>query len=138
MAESTLALPPIRCLTKEEAAAYLGIGVTLFEQQHLPAVRFGRRVVYDRVDLDAWLDEYKSRGRARKETLWPVKPASTGERTLASGGSMSYCPTANAYAEALRPRTGKKQEPSLRSSNTTLTSKANSALALPARGRKPL
>src|SRR5712692_6608513 len=133
-----LSLPPVRCLTKKQAAAYLGIGVTLFEQQHIPAVRFGRRLVYDRVDLDAWLDEYKRRGRARKETLWPVKPASTGERTLVSGGPMSYCPTADAYAEALRPRTGKQQKPSLRSRNTKPTSKAHSELARPARGRKPL
>lgn len=96
MNEPTLGLPAIRCLTKEEAAAYLGIGVTLFEQQRIPAVRFGRRVVYDRVDLDAWLDEYKSRGWAKKETLWPVKPASTGDGIPVSGGSMSYCPTANA------------------------------------------
>src|SRR6266699_7288577 len=111
----TLPLPHARCLTKEQAADYLGIGVTLFEQQHIPAVRFGRRVVYDRLDLDAWLNEYKNRGRARKETLWPVKAASTGDGTPVSGGPIVYCPTADAYAEALRPRTGKKQKPSLRS-----------------------
>ncbi len=27
--ESGVPLPPVRCLTKEQAAAYLGIGVTL-------------------------------------------------------------------------------------------------------------
>src|SRR5579859_4620200 len=111
----TLPLPEARCLAKEQAADYLGIGVTLFERQRIPAVRFGRRVVYDRLDLDAWLNEYKHRGRARKETLWPVKLASTGDGTPVSGGSMSYCPTANAYAEVLRPRTGRKQKPTSRS-----------------------
>ena len=111
----TLPLPRARCLTKEQAADYLGIGVTLFEQQHIPAVRFGRRVVYDRLDLDAWLNEYKHRGRARKETLWPVKLASTGDGTPVTGGPMSYCPTADAYAEALRPGTGRKQKPISRS-----------------------
>src|SRR5712692_3095907 len=107
-----LSLPPVPCLTKKQAAAYLGIGVTLFEQQHIPAVRFGRRLVYDRVDLDAWLEEYKRRGRARKETLWPVKPDSTGGGTLASGGSMLHYQTADAYAKALGLKTERKPKPS--------------------------
>src|SRR6185295_4546216 len=70
-----LLLPPaIRCLTREQAAAYLGIGVTLLAELGVPFVKLGRRCVYDRVDLDAWLEEYKRRGRARKEHFsWPVK-----------------------------------------------------------------
>jgi hypothetical protein len=107
-------LPAIRCLTKEQAAAYLGIGITLLAELGVPFVKLGRRCVYDRVDLDAWLEEYKRRGRARKEHFsWPVKPASTGGGIPASGGSMSYCPTADTYAEALRPRARKKLKPSL-------------------------
>jgi len=43
--------PLVRCLTKEEAAEYLGIGVTLLCELDIPTVRFGRRCVYDRVDL---------------------------------------------------------------------------------------
>jgi hypothetical protein len=114
MEEPRPSLRPIRCLTKEDAARYLGIGVTLLTELGVPFVKLGRRCVYDRVDLDAWLEEYKRRGRARKEHFsWPVKPASTGDETLVSGGSMSYCPTADTYAEALRPRTKKKQKPSL-------------------------
>jgi hypothetical protein len=112
MDEPLLSLPAIRCLTKEQAAAYLGIGATLLAELGVPFVKLGRRCVYDKVDLDAWLEEYKRRGRARKEHSWPVKPASTGDGTLVSGGSMLYCPTADAYAEALKPRTGKKQKPS--------------------------
>ena len=107
-----LELPPVRCLTKEQAAAYLGIGVTLLESLGVPVVKFGRRSVYDRVDLDAWLVEYKHRGRARKETLWPVKADSTGGGIPVSGGSMWYYRTANAYAEALRPRIERKPKPS--------------------------
>src|SRR5258707_12794217 len=110
MEESSLSPPAIRCLTKEQAAAYLGIGVTLLSGLGIPAVKFGRRLVYDRIDLDAWFEDYKRRGRARKEHSWPVKPASTGDGTLVSGGSMLYCPTADAYAEALKPRARKKQE----------------------------
>ena len=46
--ESGLPLPPVRCLTKEQAAAYLGIGVTLLLQhraaahQVRPALGVGR------------------------------------------------------------------------------------------------
>src|SRR6185295_1093740 len=87
-ASGALVLPAARCLTKEQAAAYLGIGVTLLEGLGVPVVKFGRRSVYARVDLDAWLEEYKRRGRARRETLWPVKADSTGGGTRATGGSM--------------------------------------------------
>ena len=59
-----LPLPTARCLSKEQAADYLGIGVTLLMELSVPHVRFGRRCVFDKVDLDAWLDDYKQRGRA--------------------------------------------------------------------------
>lgn len=107
-----LPLPPVRCLTKEQAATYLGIGVTLLSELQVPFIKLGRRCVYDLVDLDAWLTEYKQRGRAGKETLWPVRRESTGGKTLASGGSMLYYPTASAYAKALRPKQERKRKPS--------------------------
>jgi len=74
MEETGLPLPAARCLSKEQAAAYLGIGVTLLAQLDVPSVHFGRRCVYDRVDLDAWLDDHKGeRRRAGKEKqTWPV------------------------------------------------------------------
>lgn len=102
MEEECLPLPPIRCLSKEQAADYLGIGVTLLAQLDVPDVRFGRRCVYDRLDLDAWLDEHKGeRRRAGKENLWPIKKESTSDRTPVSGGSMQRSPTAKEYAKAL-------------------------------------
>jgi hypothetical protein len=102
-----LPLPTVRCLSAEQAAAYLAIGATLLADLDVPCVKLGRRRVYDKVDLDAWLDEHKRRGRARKETEWPVKPASTGGGIPVSGGSTLYYPAANAYASAL----GLKTEP---------------------------
>ena len=111
----SLRLPEARILSKEQAALYLGIGVTLLAELAVPFVKFGRRCVYDRIDLDAWLEEYKHRGRAGKASgsKWPVKAASTSDGTPVTGGSMSYCPTADTYAEALRPRARKKLKPSL-------------------------
>jgi hypothetical protein len=107
-----LPLPTTRCLTSEQAAAYLAIGVTLLADLDVPCVKLGRRRVYDKVDLDTWLDEHKRRGRARKETERPVKPESTGEATRLSGGSMLHYPTAGAYAKALGLATARKRKPS--------------------------
>jgi hypothetical protein len=36
MDDSGLPLPAVRCLSKEEAAAYLGIGVTLLAELDIP------------------------------------------------------------------------------------------------------
>ena len=104
---------PVRCLSKEQAAAYLGIGVTLLEGLGVPVVKFGRRSVYDRFDLDAWLDEYKHRGRAGKDSgsKWPVRKDSTGVGIPRSGGLMLQHGTADAYAKALGLPTGKKPKP---------------------------
>ena len=114
-APRSLPVPAARCLTKDQAAAYLGIGVTLLASLQVPTIKFGRRCVYDVVDLDAWLEDYKQRGRAGKETLWPVRKESTGGGTPATGGSMWSYPTATEYAKALRLKTGKQQKHSSQS-----------------------
>lgn len=90
-----------RCLSREEAARYLGIGRTLLARIGPPPVRLGRRLVYDRVDLDRWLDDYKSRGRAIKEDLWPEKKDSTEGKIHHIGGSRSSSRTDAEYAKAL-------------------------------------
>ncbi len=113
MNDNGLPLPAPRCLSKEQAAAYLGIGMTLLAELAIPCVKLGRRCVYDVLDLDAWLNEYKQRGRAGKEkSLWPVKPASTGDRILVSGGLTQPSRTADAYAEALGLKAEKTPKPS--------------------------
>ena len=102
MDDECLPLPPVRCLSKDQVAVYLGIGATLLAQLDVPHVRLGRRRVYDRVDLDAWLDEHKGeRRRVGKEYLWPVTKESTGGPIPLSGGSMRRSPTAKEYAKAL-------------------------------------
>jgi hypothetical protein len=104
-----LPLPPARCLSKEHAADYLGIGVTLLTELEVPFVKLGRRCVYDVLDLDAWLNDYKQRGRAGKDkTLWLKKQESTEGQILGTGGLMQPSQTVSAYAEALRPRTDSK------------------------------
>src|SRR5690606_1930395 len=73
-------------------------------------LRFGRRFVYDKIDLDAWLDEYKQRGRAGKESLWPEKLECSKDRIRGSIGLTLPSPTADAYARALGLKAGKKQK----------------------------
>ena len=110
MEDNGLPLPATRCLSKEQAAAYLGIGITLLTELNVPAIKLGRRCVYDKLDLDAWLDEYKQREhwRAGKEkTLWPVKPDSTSGKIPASGGLQQSSQTAKEYAKVLGLKTGK-------------------------------
>ena len=111
MEETGLPLPAVRCLSKEQAAEYLGIGVTLLTELEVPFIKLGRRCIYDQVDLDEWLNEYKQRGRTRKETLWPVKPESTDDRTLGTGGLTQRSQTARDYAKVLGLKTGTKLKP---------------------------
>ena len=108
MDDTALPLPQVRCLTKEEASRYLGIGLTLLAELNIPSIKLGRRLVYDVVDLDAWLDEYKRCGRAGKETLWPVKQVSTAVPILGTGGYAPPSPTAKQYAIALGLKSEKK------------------------------
>lgn len=111
MDENGLPLPTVRCLSKEQAAEYLGIGVTLLSELDVPFLKMGRRCVYDKVDLDEWLNEYKQRGRAGKEFIWPVKLESTGDQTLGTGGLVQRSQTAREYAKALGLKTGMKLKP---------------------------
>jgi len=90
-----------RCLSREQAARYLGIGRTLLKRIGPPPIRLGRRRVYDRVDLDRWLDDYKSRGRAIKEELWPEKKDSTEGKIRRIGGSTQSSRTDAEYVRVL-------------------------------------
>ncbi len=94
-------LRPPRCLSRVQAAEYLGIGVTLLKRIGPVPIHLGRRLVYDLVDLDAWLDEHKGRGRAMKEVSWPENVDSIDGRTHLTGGSISRSRMDAEYARAL-------------------------------------
>ena len=111
MDENGLPLPAKRGLSKEQAADYLGIGVTLLTELDVPCLKLGRRTVYDKVDLDTWLEDTKQRGRAGKETLWPTKEVSIEGRILGCGGLMQPSQTASAYAKALGLKSRKTRSP---------------------------
>jgi hypothetical protein len=60
MSDDPLPLPARRCLTKERAAAYLGIGTTLLAESRVPRVKRGRRCLYDAL---TWIRGLGVRGR---------------------------------------------------------------------------
>lgn len=45
-----------RLMSVEQAAAYIGLGVTTLREHGPEPKRFGKRVLYDRKDLDRWAD----------------------------------------------------------------------------------
>ena len=92
---------PGRYLTRREAAAYVRCSLRFLDGMGLPYIRKGRCKVYDRIDLDERMQHDKCRGRAWKETLWPVNVDSTAARTRGIGGSTSFSRTDAAYAKAL-------------------------------------
>jgi excisionase family DNA binding protein len=54
-------------LSIQDAAAYLSIGVTSFRESvahELVPVRIGRRVLYSRRDLDAWITRRQEHARS--------------------------------------------------------------------------
>jgi len=88
-------------LTRREAAAYIRCSLRFLDGMGLPYIRKGRCKLYERVDLDARMQQDKCRGRAWKETLWPVNVDSTAAKTRGTGGSVSFSRMDAAYAKAL-------------------------------------
>src|SRR5580700_2843959 len=101
---------PARYLTRREAAAYVRCSLRFLDGMELPFIRKGRCKVYDRIDLDARMQQDKCRGRAWKETLWPVNVDSTAARIRGSGGLASFSRMDDAYAKALGVSTAPMQK----------------------------
>src|ERR1700674_891875 len=92
---------PVRYLPRREAAAYVRCSLRFLDGMGLPFIRKGRCKVYDRIDLDTRMQQDKCRGRAWKETVWPVNVDSTAARIRGSGGLASFSRMDAAYAKAL-------------------------------------
>jgi hypothetical protein len=73
---------------------------------HVPAIRIGTQgIVFDRIDLDAWADQHKSRnGRPAAEKSKPLDETSTDEcqdsSSVAEFGTSTKSYTARALAKA--------------------------------------
>lgn len=88
-------------LTREEAARYCRVSLRTFDRQvasEVPRVRIGCRCLYDRKDIDRWLERHKvgnfistpSRGSTGFGSAW--------------AGSVTIDPLARRIAQRLRAR----------------------------------
>jgi hypothetical protein len=93
-ADSAHRLVP-RLIRLRDAPFYLGMDRNRFNAEvrpHLVELRIGEQgVAFDRLDLDAWVDQYKSRngrpGRLRGETTWDAKERQAFDYVEVSGKS---------------------------------------------------
>lgn len=78
MGEARLALPDWpRLMSVDQASAYLSLGSTTLREMGPAPKRHGKRVLYDRRDLDRWAD---SLGEQPLTAVEEVQEASEAER----------------------------------------------------------
>ena len=114
--ETVVLLP--RLVRFRDAPDYLGMDRNRFNAEvrpYLVEIRIGRQgVAFDRLDLDAWVDQYKSRngrsGRLRGELTWDAKERQDSTNVRGSGISTKKSEEA-AFVKALAQATSKKRKP---------------------------
>jgi hypothetical protein len=118
---SKLVLP--RFVRLRDAAIYLGMDPCRFNRevrQVITEIPIGHRgVAFDRIDLDAWADDYKSRnGRPATQSVgrksWANEIRQVSPSAVASGISTSSSEE-SAFARALELATSRKPKSSSRS-----------------------
>ena len=80
-----------KMLNTSEAAAYCGSSASTFAKLRLYGggprfVKLGRRVVYDPVDLDAWLAAHRHASPSGRRWLENLPPLRSRAATLVAGG----------------------------------------------------
>jgi hypothetical protein len=87
---------------------------------HITVIRIGTQgIAFDRIDLDAWADEHKSRNgcpaaQTERSTPWETKNRQVSPSEVGSGIS-TRCFEERAFAEALAQATSPKLKSNLRS-----------------------
>ena len=102
-----------------DAPGYLGMDRNRFNAEvrpYLTEMRYGTQCVcFDRLDLDAWFDEYKSRngrpGQPKGERLWDAKERQGSSKGAPIGISTSKS-TDGAFAKAVKQIASKKRSAS--------------------------
>lgn len=102
-----------RLIRQSEAPTYLSFSEPVFNQLVRPFVteiRQGRMVLYDRLDLDAWVEQFKAaNGRPAKENLqWQKEPQAL-EKKVKSGILKKSSPV-SLFDKALAKRNSTKQK----------------------------
>jgi hypothetical protein len=98
-----------RFIRLRDAPSYLGMDKNRFNRQVRPllsAIRIGTQgVAFDRLDLDTWADDYKSRNghpaaQPERGKLWETKERRVSPNAVGSGTSISSSEE-HAFARAL-------------------------------------
>jgi hypothetical protein len=106
-----------RFIRLRNAAAYLGMDKNRLNRDvrpHLCTVPIGAQgIAFDRVDLDAWADEYKNRNgrpaaQPKRGKLWETKKRQASKNAVAYGTSTSSSEE-HAFAKALERATFSKR-----------------------------
>jgi hypothetical protein len=113
-AESSPFLP--RFIRLRDAPLYLGMDKNRFNRDvrpHLCAIPIGTQgIAFDRVDLDAWADEYRNRNGRPAASLIRSKPWETKERqacrSVAASGTSTKGSEEHAFAKALEQATSNR------------------------------
>src|SRR5580698_1816576 len=105
-----------RFIRLREAPSYLGMDKNRFNREvrpHLCVIPIGKQgVAFDRVDLDAWADEYRNRNGRPAASLMRSKPWETKERqgckSVAASGTSTKSSEEHAFARALERATSNR------------------------------
>ncbi len=121
MDHTDIRLPSIipRLIRLRDAPFYLGMDRNRFNAEvrpYLIEIRVGKQgVAFDRLDLDAWVDHYKSRngrpGQPRGELTWDVKERQGSLKGPVSGISTKKA-TGGVFAKAVEQIASKKRNAS--------------------------
>src|SRR6202451_1458955 len=112
--ESSPVLP--RFIRLRDAPSYLGMDKNRFNRDVRPllaAIPIGTQgIAFDRLDLDSWADDYKSRNghpaaQPEREKLWETKERRVSPNEVGSGTSISSSEE-RAFARALEQATSSK------------------------------
>ena len=106
-----------RLIRLRSAPAYLGMDKNRFREEVRPAVTvipIGRRgIAFDRLDLDAWIDDYKHRNGCpvRRRVVWDKdKKGCQGSSKGARFGTLTSESTGSEFAKALERFNSKKRK----------------------------
>jgi hypothetical protein len=134
-----------RLIRLRDVPFYLGMDKNRVNREvrpYVPNIRIGKQgIAFDRIDLDAWADEYKSRNgvpaalSGRREQ-WETKERQVSPNVAESGTSISDVEE-RAFAKALELATNGRQRKSLRSDSRHYARRSFSAFGRTTRSELP-
>jgi predicted DNA-binding transcriptional regulator AlpA len=108
-------LMEVRLLRHNQAYKYLGMSEAYFNEKvrpYLTEIKQGRAVWFDRLDLDAWVEQFKQAngrpGRQQEERTWPKQPQVSVKRE--TSGTLIKPSPAGSFAKALEKRKLKQRK----------------------------